>query len=125
MPRVKPDAFLARCPSRPLLARVGDKWTMLVLVALARGDTRFGELRRRLEGISQKSLTQALRNLERDGLVERTVFTGRPLRVDYALTERGASLILIVEAMKRWAEQNLKDVERTNARFDTKARERA
>ena len=113
-----PDAFVSICPSRMVLSRIGDKWTMLALVTLAAGPVRFGALRRRLQGVSQKMLSQTLRNLERDGVVSRTVATERPLRVDYELTARGRTLLPLAAALKTWAEQNLKDIERSNARFD-------
>lgn len=113
-----PDAFVSLCPSRLVLSRIGEKWTMLALVTLAGGPVRFGGLRRRLQGVSQEMLSQTLRNLERDGIVSRTVATERPLRVDYELTARGRTLLPLATALKTWAEQNLKEVERSNARFD-------
>lgn len=116
-----PDAFVSICPSRVVLSRIGEKWTMLALVSLASGPVRFGGLRRRLQGISQKMLSQTLRNLERDGVVSRTVATERPLRVDYELTARGRTLLPLATSLKTWAEQNLKEIERSNARFDRRA----
>ena len=77
-----PDAFLKVCPSRTVLARVGQKWTVLTMVALQDSALRFGDIRRRLEGVSQKVLTQTLRAMERDGLIERRLYDERPLRVD-------------------------------------------
>ncbi|MEL6858355.1 MAG: helix-turn-helix domain-containing protein [Pseudomonadota bacterium] len=100
------------------MARIGDKWATLVLVALADGPHRFGELRRRLEGISQKMLTQTARNLERDGLVTRTLYDERPIRVEYALTSRGQTLVPHVVALKQWAEKNWNSVEQAQAAFD-------
>ena len=114
----EPDAFLAACPSRALLSRLGEKWSMLIVVALEDGEVRFGALRRRLEGVSQKMLTQNLRSLERDGLVVRRLHDERPLRVGYALTPAGRSLLPHVHALKRWAEAHLAPVERSNADFD-------
>lgn len=114
----KPDAFVRICPSRAVLARVGEKWTTLALVALAGGPLRSGALRRRLEGVSQKMLSQTLRNLERDGLVARTAFDERLPRVEYRLTERGRTLLPWVVGLKAWAEENLKGIERSNAAFD-------
>ena len=100
------------------MARIGDKWATLVLVALADGPHRFGELRRRLEGISQKMLTQTARNLERDGLVTRTLYDERPIRVEYELTSLGHTLVPQVHALKSWAEGNWKTVEQAQAQFD-------
>jgi len=100
------------------MARIGDKWSTLAIVALSSGAKRFGELRRKLEGISQKMLTQTLRNLERDGLVLRTLYDERPLRVEYELTALGHTLIPHLVALKEWSERNWKAVERAQADFD-------
>jgi DNA-binding HxlR family transcriptional regulator len=116
-----PDAFVRICPSRDILARMGEKWTSLALVALNDGPMRFGALQRKLEGISQKMLSQTLRNLERDGLATRTVLDLRPLSVEYALTERTKNLVPIVVALKAWAEGNLHAIEKSNASFDRRA----
>ncbi|MFN3945278.1 MAG: winged helix-turn-helix transcriptional regulator [Allosphingosinicella sp.] len=101
-----PDAFLKACPSRALLARIAEKWTLLVLVALEHGPVRFGTLRRQIEGVSQKMLTQTLRALESDGLVSRRLYDEMPLRVEYALTLRGRSLLPLAASLKHWAEEN-------------------
>ena len=113
-----PDAFVRICPSREVLARMGEKWTTLALVALNNGPMRFGALHRKLEGISQKMLSQTLRNLERDGLLTRTVKDLRPLSVEYALTARVEMLVPIVIALKAWAEANLQVIEKSNVSFD-------
>ncbi|MEL6363175.1 MAG: helix-turn-helix domain-containing protein [Pseudomonadota bacterium] len=97
---------------------IGDKWSTLLLVALADGPLRFGGLRRRLDGISQKMLTQTARHLERDGLVSRTLYDERPIRVEYDLTNLGRSLLPHVRSLKDWAEQNWRSVEASHARFD-------
>src|ERR1700738_349384 len=89
-----------------VLARVGDKWTVLVVSMLGDGPKRFNELRRALGSISQRMLTLTLRGLERDGLVTRTVFPTIPPRVDYALTRLGRSLLEPVSALGLWARQN-------------------
>src|ERR1051325_605830 len=83
------DAYLRSCPSRDVLDVIGSKWTVLIVPALIDRPLRFGELRRRLDGITQKSLTQALRQLERDGFLTRTQYPTIPPRVDYALTDLG------------------------------------
>ncbi len=101
------DAFLECCPSRQLLDVIADKWVCLVLRALADGPLRHGELRRRIAGVSQKMLTQTLRELERDGLVTRTVTASVPVRVDYALTDLGHDLHRLVRPLKAWAEENM------------------
>ena len=115
---VQPDANLAACPSRPLMARIGEKWSVLAIVALHLGPLRFGELRRRLEGISQKMLSQTLRNLERDGLLTRTLYDERPVRVEYALTTVGTSLLPILFELKKWSEANLDQIETARKAYD-------
>ena len=117
-PRPLPDPYLAACPSRQLLARLGEKWAMLIVNDLEAGPKRFGQLARRIEGVSQKMLAQTLRNLERDGLVARTVVCDRPIAVSYALTPMGMDLLPIMAAMKAWTQQHFLDVERQNLRYD-------
>jgi DNA-binding HxlR family transcriptional regulator len=104
------DAYLAKCPSRTVLDLLGSKWTVLIVPSLATAPVRFGELRRRLHGITQKSLTQALRNLERDGLVIRTVYPTIPPRVEYSLTDLGREAVALLESMRVWAEQHMPDI---------------
>jgi DNA-binding HxlR family transcriptional regulator len=120
-PAPAPDAFLKLCPSRAVLARIGEKWTALVLVALKDGPMRFGALRRRLEGVSQKMLSQTLRHLEQDGLILRTLHDERPLRVDYALTPRGADLAPLLVALKAWAERHLHAIQHSRSEADVDA----
>ena len=90
----------------PVLARIGDKWSMLVVMLLGDGPQRFNELRRNVDGISQRMLSLTLRRLQRDGLVSRTVTPLIPPRVDYALTDLGQSLRSSVAALGRWAQDN-------------------
>jgi len=116
----KPDAFIKICPSRAVLARVGEKWTLMALVALKNGAKRFGVLQRELEGVSQKMLTQTLRGLERDGLVSRVPHDGRLLRVDYALTSRGRTLVPLALRLKAWAESHLHDIAASNVAYDVR-----
>ncbi|MCW2796203.1 helix-turn-helix domain-containing protein [Nocardioides sp.] len=104
------DAFMAACPSRALLDVIANKWVCLVLGALADGPRRHGELRRQIAGISQKMLTQTLRELERDGLVTREVTASVPVRVDYEMTELGNDLQRVVHGLKVWAEDNMAKV---------------
>src|SRR2546423_661867 len=97
------DIFKLACPSRRVLDRIADRWTALVLFALQDGTLRFSELRRRIEGVSQKMLTQTLRGLERDGLVTRQVFATVPVTVEYSLTPLGASLSSTIQGIRTWA----------------------
>ena len=88
------------------LARIGDKWTVMVVAALSKGPIRYSEIRRRVEGISQRMLTRTLKGLEQDGLVTRTMFPTIPPRVDYELTELGRKLIPPLQALSKWAREN-------------------
>jgi len=101
-----------------VLARVGDKWSVLVVTLLGEGPRRFNELRRAIGGISQRMLTLTLRGLERDGLVTRTVFPTVPPRVDYALTPLGRDLLEPVSALGAWALRNQGKIARARERFD-------
>jgi len=104
-----------------VLQRVGDKWSMLTINALAGGPKRFSELRRAIEGISQRMLTLTLRGLERDGLATRTVTPSIPPRVDYALTELGRSLQLPVGQLAQWALDHLTAIQAAQQSFDVAA----
>jgi DNA-binding HxlR family transcriptional regulator len=115
------NAFIAECPSRQLLDRLTDKWTTLLLIALADGSQRYSELARTVAGVSQKMLTQTLRNLERDGLITRRVTPSVPVRVDYELTGLGRSLLPVVREVKSWAEHHMPDVLAARSRFDRAA----
>src|ERR1700743_1776755 len=101
-----------------VLARVGDKWSVLVIMLLGNGPRRFNELKRMIGGISQRMLTLTLRGLERDGLVTRTVFPTIPPRVDYELTDLGRGLSKPVEELGRWANEHQPEIESARARFD-------
>lgn len=96
------DAFDPDCPTRVVLDRIGDKWTVLVIGALEAGPLRFTEVRARIGGIAPKVLTQTLRAMERDGLLTRTVHAQVPPRVDYELTERARALLPVVGELARW-----------------------
>lgn len=104
-----------------VLDRVGDKWSVLVVVMLGNGSKRFNELRRAIATISQRMLTLTLRGLERDGLVTRTVFPTIPPRVDYELTDLGRSLLKPVDALDRWAREHHATIVRARERFDRAA----
>ena len=112
------DAFIAECPTRELLSRLSDKWVSLVLVALTDGSMRYRELHRRIDGVSQKMLTQTLRSMERDGLLTRTVTPTVPVRTDYELTRLGSTLLPVMAAIKGWAEQHIEDVQRARQGYD-------
>jgi DNA-binding HxlR family transcriptional regulator len=101
-----------------LLSRIGDKWTVLVVQTLGSGSKRFNELRREIPSVSQRMLTLTLRNLERDGLVSRTVTPSIPPRVDYALTELGQSLQKPICGLATWALDNVESIHAAQARFD-------
>jgi len=101
-----------------VLARVGDKWSVLVVTRLGKGRLRFNELRRAIGGISQRMLTLTLRGLERDGLITRTVFPTIPPRVDYALTPLGRDLLNPVSALGAWAIRNQPKIARARELFD-------
>lgn len=105
------------CPTRHILDRIGDKWTVLIVGALGDESLRFSELRRRIEGISQKMLTQTLRALEEDGLVTRTVYAEVPARVEYRLTEAGHSLRAPLQALEEWSITHLADVLHARTRY--------
>src|SRR6185437_5168739 len=116
------NVMSATCPSRQVLGRVADKWTMLVLSALSADEVlRFSELRRRVEGVTQKVLTQTLRGLERDGLVNRTVYPTVPVTVEYRLTALGHSLAAAVNVIKAWAQENIEEIEAARERYDQTA----
>ncbi|MGM4928401.1 winged helix-turn-helix transcriptional regulator [Tardiphaga sp. 619_E2_N8_5] len=101
-----------------VLARVGDKWSVLVIMLLGEGPRRFNELKRMVGGISQRMLTLTLRGLERDGLVTRTVFPTVPPRVDYELTDLGRGLSDPVIKLGAWAQQHLPDIDTARKNFD-------
>jgi len=108
----------------PVLSRVGDKWSILIVMILSSGPRRFNELKRIVDGISQRMLTLTLRGLERDGLVTRTVFATVPPRVDYALTDLGRSLCVPVTALGSWADENYDAIASAQAAFDARESDR-
>lgn len=107
-------------PAADILARVGDKWSVLVVMLLGNGTKRFNEMRRLIGGISQRMLTLTLRGLERDGLVTRTVFPTVPPRVDYALTELGRSLLPPISALGQWAFGHRAQIDAARLAYDAK-----
>ncbi|UPK24338.1 winged helix-turn-helix transcriptional regulator [Bradyrhizobium sp. 195] len=115
----RPDPNHADCRGvASVLSRVGDKWSVFVIMMLGGGPKRFNELKRMINGISQRMLTLTLRGLERDGLVTRTIFPTIPPRVDYELTDLGRGLSQPVEALGRWAMEHLAQIEAARTRFD-------
>lgn len=106
----------AQCPSRLVLDRIADKWTALIIQVLAQGTRRYATLQREIGGISQKMLTQTLRSLERDGLVQRTVHPVVPPKVEYALTRLGRTLIEPLQGLCRWSEKHLPELQANRAR---------
>jgi DNA-binding HxlR family transcriptional regulator len=119
-PALQHDSADCRAVS-DVLSRIGDKWTVLVVEILGRGPTRFNELRRKIGGISQKMLTTTLRQLERDGMLVRTVYPTIPPRVDYELTELGRELLVPVRALGAWARENMDRINDARQRFDSAA----
>jgi DNA-binding HxlR family transcriptional regulator len=109
------------CEVRQILDRVADKWSLLVVALLDQDTLRFSELRRQIDGISQRMLTVTLRQLERDGLVDRTVYPVVPPRVEYALTPLGASLHQTIQALVRWTEANQERIASARAEYDARA----
>ncbi len=118
--QVQADPFDANCPSRQVLDRIGDRWSVLVVSTLAEGTLRHGEIAARIGGITPKMLTQTLRGLERDGLARRTVYAEVPPRVEYALTDLGRDLVGLVRQLTRWAEVHIPDVEAARADYDAR-----
>lgn len=106
-----------------VLARVGDKWSVLVISLLGNGPRRFNEIKRMIGGISQRMLTLTLRGLERDGLVTRTLFPTIPPRVDYELTDLGKSLWQPVEALGEWARRHQPEIAAAQRRYDKRTKQ--
>ncbi|MGP3958049.1 winged helix-turn-helix transcriptional regulator [Nonomuraea sp. 3N208] len=106
------DVYSAKCPTRQVLDHIAGKWTILVVDALLEGTMRYTDLSRRIEGVSQKMLTQTLRALEADGFVTRTVHPTIPPRVEYDLTELGLSLAEPITALRQWTEDHINDIEK-------------
>ncbi|KOX19628.1 helix-turn-helix domain-containing protein [Nocardiopsis sp. NRRL B-16309] len=114
------DVLTATCPSRTSLARIANKWTAMVVIALSAGRMRFGDLRAKVDGISGKVLTDTLRDLERDGLVSRYAYAEVPPRVEYELTELGHTLQSPLRALGHWAEQHIEEVLTARESYDAR-----
>lgn len=106
------------CEVRQILDRIADKWSLLVIALLERRKMRFNELRREIDGISQRMLSVTLRHLERDGLVQRTVYPEVPPRVEYCLSPLGCTLLGIIQTLVQWTEEHQAEIARARAQFD-------
>jgi DNA-binding HxlR family transcriptional regulator len=114
------DVYKLSCPTRQVLDCIADKWAALVVGLLLGGTRRFGEMRKAIEGVSQKMLTQTLRNLERDGMVSRRVYATVPPKVEYSLTPLGLSLARIVDDLRVWSESNIEVVLASQQAYDSR-----
>ena len=112
------DVFRASCPSRDVLDLIADKWSVLVVAAVAQGVGRNGALLRAIDGISQRMLTRTLRDLERNGLLARTVYAEVPPRVEYRLTTTGASVVSLLRGLCDWSKEHMHDVLAARRAFD-------
>lgn len=112
--------FSAECPCRVLFDEISDKWSMMILSVLADGPVRFNEIKRRLEGVSQKSLTHTLRKLERNGMITRTVLPGSPVAVEYGLADLGRTVLPPFQQIYRWTHENHAAVEAARAAYDAR-----
>jgi DNA-binding HxlR family transcriptional regulator len=111
------------CEVRQILDRIADKWSLLVIALLERRKLRFTELKKSIEGISQRMLTNTLRQLERDGIVKRTVFPVVPPRVEYELTALGCTLHETIQSLVRWTESNQREIIAARIRYDARERD--
>jgi DNA-binding HxlR family transcriptional regulator len=112
------DVMAEACPTRQVIGRIGDKWTILVLYALGEGTLRFSRLRSEVEGISQKMLTQTLRALERDGIVHRQVYATIPPKVEYSLTPLGQSLGGVIATVRHWSYAHMDEIDGARGVYD-------
>jgi len=115
------NVYQAACPTRLMLNRIADKWTVLVLGLLALETKRFSLLQREIGGISQKMLTQTLRGLERDGLVLRTMYPEVPPRVEYSITPLGQTLVGLLAELRQWSETHMEEVLQAQEAYDQQA----
>ncbi|MDT7723546.1 MAG: hypothetical protein QOI21_122 [Actinomycetota bacterium] len=113
-----PNPFDKSCPTRQLLDRIGDQWTVLIVLVLSDGPMRFTEIGKRVDGISQKMLTQTLRSLVRDGMLKRTAYAVIPPRVDYELTDLGRELVVPLSMLEKWATAHMGQVQEAQDVFD-------
>jgi DNA-binding HxlR family transcriptional regulator len=123
MPNCQVHRFAAECETRVLFDQIADKWSMMVLTVLAERPHRFNAIKRELDGVSQKALTQCLRRLERNGLLDRKVVSFAPVAVEYAITPLGRTLLAPFEALYAWTIAKLPEVENARTAFDRRADE--
>lgn len=116
-----PDPYDSKCPTRIVLDRIADKWTVLVLGLLSQRPLRFNQLRREIDGLTQKMLSQTLKALERDGLVARKVIPTAPVTVEYSITPLGATLSATVDGLQQWARNHIGQVVQAQRRYDVAA----
>lgn len=114
------SAFSVNCPARLLFDQIADKWSIMIMAVLNKDPMRFNELKRRLVGISQKSLSTALKRMERNGIVIRTITDSTPPAVDYRLTPLGKTLLPPFQAIYSWAYQNMAEVEAARTNYDNR-----
>ncbi len=114
------NVYNKNCPTRMVLDRIADKWTILLVGALATETKRFSELKKELDGISQKMLTQTLRALERDGVVSRKVYPSVPPKVEYSLTALGNTLVELLDGIAKWSENNIASVLESQKAYDAR-----
>jgi DNA-binding HxlR family transcriptional regulator len=112
------DVYARNCPARAVFDRLTDKWALLIVGRLRNGTVRFNQMRREVDGVSQKVLSQTLKKLERDGMVYRQVFATVPVTVEYSLTELGVTLSELIEPLCHWAELNIRAVHEAQRQFD-------
>lgn len=116
---LKWDVYNKNCPTRQVLDRIADKWTVLVIGLLSERTKRFSELQREISGISQKMLTQTLRGMQRDGLVTRKVYPTVPPKVEYTLTDLGLTLVQMLDEVRKWSEHNIELVLEAQKKYDS------
>ena len=114
------DIFNKNCPTRMVLDRIADKWTVLVVNALKNETKRFGELKKEIDGISQKMLTKTLKGMERDGLIKRKAYPTIPPKVEYSLTDLGRTLVEMLQNIRFWAENNIEQIIKSQKKYDKK-----
>ncbi len=124
-PAAPPDPYAAGCPTRLLLDRIGDKWMVLTLSLIRDKPRRFNTLRRDIEGVTQKMLSQTLKQMERDGLITRTVLPTMPVSVEYAITPLGQTLAAVLDGLQLWARDHIADVLAARQLYDGSAGLRA
>jgi DNA-binding HxlR family transcriptional regulator len=117
----QPSVYDRSCPARLVIDHLADKWAVLIIARLANGTMRFAELLRAIDGVSQKMLTVTLRDLERDGLVNRKLYASVPPKVEYSLTPLGASLSNQVEELCHWAEAHMEQIVSARENFDKRS----